>query len=90
MTLKGESLEDSANMPDPDVIAADITEVAVNDVVEYQRKRLAARLSSRTVNYEMGCLHEILRQFGLWGPMADRVRALFRAPQRGPRPLACR
>jgi integrase len=47
-----------------------------NDVVEYQGKRLAAGLSGRSVNYEVGCLRGILRQFGLWGPIADRVRAL--------------
>jgi integrase len=28
------------------------------------------------VNYEVGSLRGILRQFGLWGPIADRVRAL--------------
>jgi len=47
-----------------------------NDVVEYQGKRLAEGLSGRTVNYEVGCLRGILRQFGLWGPLADRIRAL--------------
>ena len=47
-----------------------------NDIAEYQRKRLAEGLSGRSVNYEVGCLRGILRQFGLWGPIADRVRAL--------------
>jgi integrase len=47
-----------------------------NDVVEYQSKRLAEGLSGRTAKYEVGCLRGILRQFELWGPIADRVRAL--------------
>ena len=28
------------------------------------------------MNYEIGALRGILRQFGLWGPIADRVKAL--------------
>jgi integrase len=28
------------------------------------------------VNYEVGSLRGILRQFGLWAPIADRVRSL--------------
>jgi integrase len=53
-----------------------VCDVDANDVAEYQRKRLAAGVSNRTVNYEVGSLRGILRQFGLWGPIADRVRAL--------------
>ena len=47
-----------------------------NDIAEYQRKRLAEGLSGRTVNYEVGSLRGILRQFGLWGAIADRVHSL--------------
>jgi integrase len=53
-----------------------VCDIDANDVAEYQRKRLAANVSNRTVNYEVGALRGILRQFGLWGPIADRVRAL--------------
>jgi integrase len=53
-----------------------VCDIDANDVAEYQRKRLAAGLSNRTVNYEVGTLRGVLRQFGLWGPIADRVRAL--------------
>ena len=53
-----------------------VCDIDANDVAEYQRKRLAARVSNRTVNYEVGSLRGILRQFGLWGPISDRVRAL--------------
>ena len=47
-----------------------------NDISEYRRKRLAAGVTNRTVNYETGALRGILRQYGLWGPIADRVKAL--------------
>lgn len=53
-----------------------VCDIDANDVAEYQRKRLAAEVSNRTVNYEVGALRGILRQFGLWGPIADRVRGL--------------
>jgi integrase len=46
------------------------------DIAEYQRKRLTEDVSGRTVNYEVGSLRGILRQFGLWAPIADRVRPL--------------
>lgn len=53
-----------------------VCDIDANDVAEYQRKRLAAGVSNRSVNYEVGSLRGILRQFGVWGPIADRVRAL--------------
>jgi integrase len=53
-----------------------VCDVDANDVAEYRRKRLAAGVSNRTVNYETGTLRGVLREFGLWGPMADRVTAL--------------
>jgi integrase len=52
-----------------------ICDVDANDLAEYQGKRLAA-VSNRTVNYEIGTMRGILRQFGLWGPISDRVKAL--------------
>ncbi len=52
-----------------------VCDIDANDVADYQRKRLA-EVSNRTVNYEVGALRGILRQFGLWGPIADRVRSL--------------
>jgi hypothetical protein len=53
-----------------------VYDVGVNDVAEYRRKRLAVGVRNRTVNYETGALHGILRQYGLWGPIADHVKAL--------------
>ena len=53
-----------------------VCDVDANDIGEYRRKRLTAGVSNRTVNYETGALRGILRQHGLWGPIADRVKAL--------------
>ncbi len=58
-----------------------VCDVDANDIAEYRRKRLSAGedkrgVSNRTVNYEVGALRGVLRQFGLWGPIADRVKAL--------------
>jgi len=53
-----------------------ICDIDANDISDYQRKRLAEDVSNRTVNYEVGSLRGILKQFGLWGPIADRVRSL--------------
>jgi integrase len=53
-----------------------VCDIDANDIAEYQRARLATGVSNRTVNYEVGALRGILRQFGLWGAIADRVRGL--------------
>jgi hypothetical protein len=53
-----------------------VCDLDANGVAEYQRNRLDAGVSNRTVNYEGGALRGILRQFGLWAPIADRVRSL--------------
>jgi hypothetical protein len=53
-----------------------VCDIDANDIAEYQRMRLAAGVSNRTVNYEVGALRGILRHFRLWGAIADRVRAL--------------
>jgi len=53
-----------------------VCDVDGDDVAEYRRKRLAAGVTNRTVNYETGALRGVLRQYGLWGPIADRVKAL--------------
>src|SRR5215472_6513121 len=53
-----------------------VCDVDGNDIAEYRRKRLAAGVTNRTANYETGALRGILRQYGLWGPIADKVKAL--------------
>ena len=51
-------------------------DIDANDISDYQRKRLEAGVSNRTVNYEIGTLRGILKQYGVWSLIADRVRAL--------------
>jgi len=53
-----------------------VCDVDANDIAKYRSKRLAAGVSNRTANYETGALRGILRQYGLWGPIADKVKAL--------------
>lgn len=53
-----------------------VCDLDANDIAEYRRKRLAVGVANRTANYETGALRGILRQFGLWGPIADKVKAL--------------
>ena len=53
-----------------------VCDIDANDIAEYQRKRITAGVSNRTVNYKAGTLRGILKQYGLWGPIADRVRVL--------------
>jgi len=53
-----------------------VCDMDANDIAEYRRERLAAGVTNRTANYETGALRGILRQYGLWGPIADKVKAL--------------
>jgi integrase len=53
-----------------------VCDINASDIAEYQAKRLGAGVTNRTVNYETGTLRGILRQYGLWGQISDRVRAL--------------
>jgi hypothetical protein len=53
-----------------------ITEVTWEDVVSLQQKRGAEGRSGRTINYEVGTLRSILKNWGLWAPTGERVKAL--------------
>ena len=53
-----------------------VCDIDNEDVRVYQRARLADGLTGRSVNYEVGTLRQILKSYGLWGPIVDRVRAL--------------
>jgi integrase len=53
-----------------------ICDLDANDISALQRKRLAEGKASRTVNYEIGVLRQILRAHGLWGAVSDRVKSL--------------
>jgi integrase len=53
-----------------------VCDIDSQDIAAYQRKRLAAGVANRTVNYEVGTLRGILKTFGLWGQISDQVDAL--------------
>ena len=53
-----------------------VCDIGPQDIANYQRKRLTADKSHRTVNYEVGALRGIMKHFGLWGPISDRVNSL--------------
>ena len=53
-----------------------ICDIDEQDICEFQRRRKAAGVANRTVNYEVGTLRGILKKYRLWGPIADSVRML--------------
>jgi integrase len=53
-----------------------VCDISAQDIASYQQKRIEAKKAPRTVNYEVGTLRGILRHFGLWGPISDRVSHL--------------
>jgi integrase len=53
-----------------------VCDVDLADVGELQRKRQAEGKAGRTVNAEAGVLRQILKHYGLWSGMADKVRFL--------------
>lgn len=53
-----------------------VSDISLTDLAAYQRRRTAEGASARTVNYELGCLRGILKHYGLWAVLADRVKHL--------------
>src|SRR5262249_52490630 len=53
--------------------ACDIDE---RDIADLQRQRLGEGKSNRTVNFEVNILRQILKGYGLWAALADRVKHL--------------
>ena len=53
-----------------------VCDIGLSEVVEYRTARLAAGASPRTVNYEVGTLRGILKGFGLWAPIGERMKKL--------------
>lgn len=50
-----------------------ICDIRPQDVARLQQERRTAGLSARSINYEVHTLRGIFKQFGLWGPLADRI-----------------
>lgn len=53
-----------------------VCDLGAEDIARLQRERKAAGLSPRSINYEVHTLRGILKHFGLWGSLADRVRPI--------------
>jgi hypothetical protein len=53
-----------------------VCDIDDQDVRGCQRTRLADGLTGRSANYEVGTLRQILKSFGVRGPVADRVKTL--------------
>ncbi|MGH9405256.1 MAG: tyrosine-type recombinase/integrase [Terriglobia bacterium] len=60
-----------------------VCDIGDREIAEYQQKRLSEGLSNRSVNYEIGALRGILKQHGLWGLIADKVKPLKEQNQVG-------
>lgn len=53
-----------------------ITDIGPDDVLEYQRARVADGVSNRTVNIEVGCVRGILKRAGLWQHIVQQLPGL--------------
>jgi integrase len=53
-----------------------VCDIGITDIAALQRKRLAQGKSGRTINYEIGTLRQILKTYGLWSAVSDRVKSL--------------
>jgi integrase len=53
-----------------------MSDIDAPDISYYQKLRLAAGASPRTINLEFGTLRAMLRRQGLWAPLQPRVKML--------------
>lgn len=53
-----------------------VCDIGADDIAALQRKRIAEGKAGRTVNYEIGVLRQILKAYGAWGALSDRVKSL--------------
>ncbi len=53
-----------------------VSDITLEDIAALQRKRQGGGLSARTINCEVATLRQVLKHFGLWLPIAGRVRFL--------------
>jgi integrase len=50
-----------------------VTDIGAEDVSALQQRRLRDGKGGRTINFETGVLQQILKRWGAWTPIADRV-----------------
>jgi integrase len=53
-----------------------VCDISPEEIRAYQTKRVAAGVSARTVNIEVGALRTVLKTYRLWAPMADSIEML--------------
>jgi hypothetical protein len=53
-----------------------VCDISPEDIHPYQTRRLAAGISARTVNIEVGALRAVLKAHRLWSPISDAVEML--------------
>ena len=53
-----------------------VCDITWEDVVALQRKRQTEGRAGRTINYEITTLRMILKRYGLWAPIGERIKAL--------------
>ncbi len=53
-----------------------VCDIDADDLLALQRMRLAEGKSTRTVNFEVNILRQILKVYGLWSPIGERVKGL--------------
>lgn len=53
-----------------------VCDLTWEDVVVLQRKRQTEGRAGRTINYEIATLRMILKRYGLWAPIGERIKAL--------------
>jgi len=53
-----------------------VVDIDANDVIQYQKIRLAAGMSGRTINMEVGTLRAILKRSGNWARLLPDVKML--------------
>lgn len=53
-----------------------VCDIGADDISALQRKRAGEGKAARTINYEVGVLRQILKAYGLWAALSDRVKSL--------------
>lgn len=53
-----------------------VSDIGTSDISQYQKRRLTAGASPRTINLEFGTLRAILRRHGLWARLQPHVKML--------------
>jgi integrase len=53
-----------------------VGDIDVARVVRYRTERIAQGASNRTVNYEVGCIRGVLKRYGRWTPIGERISKL--------------